>query len=178
VLEDQSGELIEILCVKCRGSIGPDSPLAWLKALKSREKRWRGNRDTLLKCHGAIGPQEERAQEQQAYERFDGDPRKLAGYSALEDMRKRATYSQGGYTSEAELLTLLTRCHGIVWKTTTNYRREQWLPGEDAGKLQESITVAGRRADDTIISETLMVPEDDWAQYTSLFPIFPGWGML
>jgi hypothetical protein len=75
VLENQSGELIEILCVKCRG---------------------------------AIRQQEERAQEQQAHERFDGDPRKLAGYRALEDMRKRATYSQGGYISSIEEYTFTT----------------------------------------------------------------------
>jgi hypothetical protein len=75
VLEDQSGELIEILCVKCRGS---------------------------------IRQQEERAQEQQAHERFDGDPRKLAGYGALEDMRKRATYSQGGCISSIEGYTFTT----------------------------------------------------------------------
>jgi hypothetical protein len=173
VLEDQSGELIEILCAKCRGSIGPDAPLAWLKTLKIREKRWRGNRDTLLGCHRAIGPQEERAQEQQAYEQFDGDPRKLAGYRALEDERKRATYSCGGYTSEAELLA---QCHEIVWKTTTNYRREHWLPSEDAGKSQKSITVVGRRADGTIISETLMVPEGAWEQYAGIFPL-TSWGI-
>jgi hypothetical protein len=59
---------------------------------------------------------------------------------------------------------LCARCHGAICRAICipGLAKDLEEKKENASKLKENITVAGRLADDTIVSETLMVPEDAW----------------
>jgi hypothetical protein len=73
---------------------------------------------------------------------------------------------------------LCARCHGAICRALCISGSAQDLEEkrENASKLEKSITVTGRRANGIIISETLMVPEGAWEQYTGIFPL-TSWGI-
>jgi hypothetical protein len=73
---------------------------------------------------------------------------------------------------------LCARCHGAICRALciSGLAKDLEEKRENASKLGKSITVTGHRADGTIVSETLMVPEGAWEQYTSIFPL-TRWGI-